>query len=190
MMVTPLSLSLPPSLCSLQILGVDLKKNDEMQSLICGVHYLCGHYTNECYYWENPKDENRAKKVPFQLGPDPYPYIVVNIGSGVSILLVESMDKFKRIGGTSVGGGTFLGLCGLLTGVDSFEGAISLAEKGDSTQVDKLVRDIYGGGYEKFGLDGDVVASRYVWGSYSTHACKILCHHNHITVTCPLSPPF
>ena len=136
-----------------------------MQSLICGVHYLCGHYTNECYYWENPKDENRAKKVPFQLGPDPYPYIVVNIGSGVSILLVESMDKFKRIGGTSVGGGTFLGLCGLLTGVDSFEGAISLAEKGDSTQVDKLVRDIYGGGYEKFGLDGDVVASRYVWVS-------------------------
>ena len=132
-----------------------------MGSLIRGIHYLCKHYTNECYYWENPKEESISNTVPFQLGPDPYPYIVVNIGSGVSILLVESMDKFKRIGGTSVGGGTFLGLCGLLTDVDSFEAAIALAERGDSTLVDKMVGDIYGGGYEKFGLDADVVASRY-----------------------------
>lgn len=60
----------------------------------------------------------------------------------------------------SLGGGTFLGLCGLLTGCDTFEEAISLAEKGDSTKVDKLVRDIYGGSYSKFNLQGDIVASR------------------------------
>lgn len=48
----------------------------------------------------------------------------------------------------------------MLTGTDSFEQAIELAEKGDSNQVDKLVRDIYGGDYAKFGLSGDVVASR------------------------------
>lgn len=60
------------------------------------------------------------------------------------------------------GGGTFLGLCALLTGTDSFEDAIALAEEGDSNQVDKLVRDIYGGDYTKLGLSGDVVASRYV----------------------------
>lgn len=58
------------------------------------------------------------------------------------------------------GGGTFLGLCAMLTGTESFEKAIELAEKGDSNRVDKLVQDIYGGGYDKLGLAGDVVASR------------------------------
>lgn len=64
--------------------------------------------------------------------------------------------------GTSVGGGTFLGLCALLTDTDNFHDAITLAEKGDHTKVDKMVRDIYGGDYEKLGLSGDVVASRQV----------------------------
>ena len=66
----------------------------------------------------------------------------------------------ERVGGTSVGGGTFQGLCALLIGTDSFDEAIEMAEKGDATKVDKLVRDIYGGSYEKFGLSGEVVASR------------------------------
>ena len=59
-----------------------------------------------------------------------------------------------------MGGGTFLGLCALLTGVESFEEAIALAGQGDGSKVDKLVRDIYGGGYDRLGLSGDVVASR------------------------------
>lgn len=61
----------------------------------------------------------------------------------------------------SLGGGTFLGLCCLLTGCATFEEALSMAEEGDNTKVDKLVRDIYGGDYTKFGLPGDLVASRY-----------------------------
>lgn len=60
----------------------------------------------------------------------------------------------------SLGGGTFLGLCCLLTDCNSFEEAIDLAASGDNTRVDKLVRDIYGGDYERFGLPGDLVASR------------------------------
>lgn len=62
----------------------------------------------------------------------------------------------------SLGGGTLLGLCCLLTGCASFEEALSMAEEGDSTKVDKLVRDIYGGDYSKFGLLGDLVASRLI----------------------------
>ena len=38
-----------------------------------------------------------------------------------------------------------------------------MAEEGDSTKVDKLVRDIYGGDYTKFGLPGDLVASRLIY---------------------------
>lgn len=39
--------------------------------------------------------------------------------------------------------------------------AIQLATKGDHTKVDKLVRDIYGGDYERFGLPGSLVASSF-----------------------------
>lgn len=42
-----------------------------------------------------------------------------------------------------------------------------MASKGDSTNVDKLVKDIYGGDYERFGLQGSAVASRFVsWQLY------------------------
>ena len=64
--------------------------------------------------------------------------------------------------GTSVGGGTFLGLCSLLTQTENFDEAIKLAEKGNHAKVDKLVKDIYGMDYTKLGLTGEVVASRYV----------------------------
>lgn len=60
----------------------------------------------------------------------------------------------------SLGGGTFLGLCCLLTGCSTFEEALEIASQGESTRVDKLVRDIYGGDYERFGLPGWAVASR------------------------------
>lgn len=60
----------------------------------------------------------------------------------------------------SLGGGTFFGLCCLLTGCTTFEEALEMASRGDSTKVDKLVRDIYGGDYERFGLPGWAVASR------------------------------
>ncbi|KAL5021504.1 hypothetical protein ScPMuIL_000659 [Solemya velum] len=92
---------------------------------------------------------------------NPYPYLVVNIGSGVSILAVRGPNNYKRVSGTSVGGGTFLGLCCLLTGCETFEEAIRLASQGDSTHVDKSVRDIYGGDYEKFQLTGNTVASSF-----------------------------
>ena len=60
---------------------------------------------------------------------------------------------------SSLGGGTFLGLCCLLTGCETFEEAIELASEGDSRNIAKLVKDIYGGDY-KFGLKGDTVACR------------------------------
>ena len=52
------------------------------------------------------------------------------------------------------------GLCCLLTGCSTFEDAIALAAEGDHNNVDKLVKDIYGGDYGRFGLAGDLVASR------------------------------
>ena len=53
-----------------------------------------------------------------------------------------------------------MGLCSLLTSVENFQDATGLAERGDNTRLDKMVRDIHGGNYDKLGLSGDLVASR------------------------------
>ena len=39
---------------------------------------------------------------------------------------VESPDSFVRLGGTSLGGSTFFGICSLLTGCKSFAEALDL----------------------------------------------------------------
>ena len=74
-----------------------------------------------------------------------YPYLLVNVGSGVSILKVTSPTQFQRVSGSSLGGGTYWGLSRLLTHCSTYEEVIDLAEEGDATEVDMLVKDIYGG---------------------------------------------
>ncbi|XP_053622983.1 pantothenate kinase 3 isoform X4 [Plodia interpunctella] len=165
-----------------------LSKMDELDALIAGVLFIDQMYSQECYYWA-PNDEpapatdsiRRSEsdsppyseaalslyvRKPFNFS-NPYPFLLVNIGSGVSMLVVNGPDDYYRVSGTSLGGGTFLGLCCLLTGCSSFEEAISLAASGDNISVDKLVRDIYGGDYARFGLPGDLVASSF------GHMCSV-----------------
>ncbi len=95
---------------------------------------------------------------------DPYPYLLVSIGTGVSILRVDGPRKHERISGSTIGGGTYWGLCRLLTGSDSFSAVLDLASKGDPTKIDMMVGDIYGEGsnaIEKLGLKSDIVASSF-----------------------------
>nr|XP_048315546.1 pantothenate kinase 2, mitochondrial isoform X1 [Myodes glareolus]XP_048315547.1 pantothenate kinase 2, mitochondrial isoform X1 [Myodes glareolus] len=142
---------------------LQLHKLDELDCLIKGILYIDSVGFNgrsQCYYFENPADSEKCQKLPFDL-KNPYPLLLVNIGSGVSILAVYSKDNYRRVTGTSLGGGTFFGLCCLLTGCSTFEEALEMASRGDSTKVDKLVRDIYGGDYERFGLPGWAVASSF-----------------------------
>ncbi|XP_078267650.1 pantothenate kinase 3-like [Rhinoraja longicauda] len=146
-----------------QIGNLQLHKLDELDCLVNGLLHIDSLSFNgqaECYYFENASDPEKCQKMPFNLD-DPYPLLVVNIGSGVNILAVYSKDHYKRVTGTSLGGGTFLGLCCLLTGCETFDEALEMASKGDSTMADKLVRDIYGGDYERFGLPGWAVASSF-----------------------------
>ncbi|XP_028336728.1 pantothenate kinase 1 isoform X5 [Physeter macrocephalus] len=147
----------------LSIADLQLHKLDELDCLIQGLLYVDSVGFNgkpECYYFENPTNPELCQKRPYCLD-NPYPMLLVNMGSGVSILAVYSKDNYKRVTGTSLGGGTFLGLCCLLTGCETFEEALEMAAKGDSTNVDKLVKDIYGGDYERFGLQGSAVASSF-----------------------------
>jgi type II pantothenate kinase len=92
---------------------------------------------------------------------DIYPYLLVNIGSGVSMLKVTGPRSFQRVGGTSLGGGTLWGLLSLLTGARSFDDMLAQAEHGDNTNVDMLVGDIYGGDYGKIGLKSTTIASSF-----------------------------
>lgn len=60
----------------------------------------------------------------FESHPTPqFPCLLVNIGSGVSIIRVDEDGKFERVSGTSLGGGTLWGILSLLTGAKTFDGA-------------------------------------------------------------------
>lgn len=98
------------------------------------------------------------------MGAHSYPYLLVSIGTGVSILRVDGPRQHERVSGSTIGGGTYWGLCRLLTGCDSFSDVLNLAMKGDPSKVDMLVGDIYGknsDALDKIGLPSDIVASSF-----------------------------
>ena len=66
---------------------------------------------------------------------DLFPYLLVNIGSGVSMLKVDSESSSERVSGSSLGGGTFWGLCRLLTRVKNFDEMLELSMRGDNSKV-------------------------------------------------------
>lgn len=96
-----------------------------------------------------------------------HPHIAVNVGSGISILIVNNSNEIKRETGTLIGGGfmwikigTLLGLAKILIGIDNFDDIMRLAERGDNKNVDLLIKDIYGGSSKNLGED--IIASRYM----------------------------
>ena len=138
-------------------LGLKICKEDEMECLIKGSNFLLNNIANEAFTYR----KSRNPEIEFTKIGCEFPYLLVNIGSGVSILKVYSDTKFERVGGTAMGGGTFWGLGSLLTSAQGFDELLSLAEKGESSNVDLLVRDIYGGSYESIGLPAELIASSF-----------------------------
>ena len=140
-------------------LGLRIAKEDEMECMIKGCNFLLRNITEESFSYQKKDDPVYT----FQTSnpQDMFPYLLVMIGSGVSVLKVESESKFSRIGGTATGGGTFWGLGKLLTSAQSFDELLSLAEQGDHRKVDMLVKDIYGSDYSLLGLPADLIASSF-----------------------------
>jgi len=100
-----------------------------------------------------------------------FPMILVIMGSGVSILQVNSASDFLRVGGTACGGGTFLGLSRVITSARSFDEALELAASGDAKFADKLVSDIYGeDGCANLGLPGNLTACNF--GKLAEQECS------------------
>lgn len=142
-----------------QELNLGITKKDEMECLIVGLDFLINEIPNEIFIYSdsnpmqfiNKKTENSDK----------YPYLLVNIGSGVSMIKVTGPLKFERVGGSSLGGGTLWGLLSLLTNAESYDEMLSEAAMGDNHNVDMLVGDIYGTDYNKIGLKSTAIASSF-----------------------------
>lgn len=141
---------------------VDIKRLDEMQCLIKGVDAFIHEIPDEVFTFN---DQDGAQNVLLPNGsqnsPKTYPYLLVNIGSGVSILKVDDRDTFSRVGGSSLGGGTLWGLLSLITGAQTYDQMLDWANEGDNTTVDMLVGDIYGSDYSKIGLKSSSIASSF-----------------------------
>ncbi len=147
-------------------LGIEIAKQDELDSLVAGMQFTLSDVVGECYTFkpqtirersssvctEDTNDGDSQKSVPkykvdqywwsrkvkrdFVAKSDSYPYLLVMIGTGVSVLRVDGPRKHERISGSTIGGGTYWGLCRLLTDVEDFESVLSLAERGDPSKVD------------------------------------------------------
>ncbi|KAF3912695.1 hypothetical protein ABW21_db0205997 [Orbilia brochopaga] len=136
--------------------GVRIYREDEMECLIVGLDFFLTEIPEEVFTYS---DEDPMCFV--EPTEDIYPYLLVNIGSGVSMIKVSGPQDFQRIGGTSLGGGTLWGLLSLLTGARSFDEMLTLADRGDNTAVDMLVGDIYGTDYGRIGLKSTTIASTF-----------------------------
>ncbi|OQD76863.1 hypothetical protein PENDEC_c003G02614 [Penicillium decumbens] len=141
-----------------EALDVNILREEEMECLIIGLDFFITEIPNEVFTYSDADTE------PMQFAearPDVYPYLLVNIGSGVSMIKVSGPRQFQRVGGTHLGGGTFWGLMSLLTGARTFDDMLAMADRGDNSGVDMLVGDIYGMDYTKIGLKSTAIASTF-----------------------------
>ena len=147
-------------------IGVRLVRLDEMACTVAGLNFLLTSVNQEVYFYPPP-----ATRSPLPAGvierqfiessASPFPYLLVNIGSGVSIVKVVGHDQFQRVSGSALGGGTFWGLAKMLFDCNSFDEIIELTHDGDNSKVDMLVGDIYGGAYQNIGLDPSIIAASF-----------------------------
>ena len=140
-------------------LGVSINKLDEMKMLVDGLNFVLAHVHNEVFTYSH--ETKKQIFVPPKDDGVQYPYLLVNIGSGVSILKVTSKDTFQRVSGSSIGGGTFWGLACQMAGVTTWDEVQEMSLTGDNRHIDLLVGDIYGTSYDKLGLDANVIASSF-----------------------------
>ncbi|KAJ7421466.1 Pantothenate kinase 4 [Willisornis vidua] len=108
-------------------LGLKVDKEDVMTCLIKGCNFVLRNIPHEVFAYQKDSDTEFR----FQTNhPNVFPYLLVNIGSGVSI-------------------------------VKKFDELLQLASKGQHTNVDMLVKDVYGGAYQTLGLSGNLIASSF-----------------------------
>lgn len=134
-------------------LGEDVHQVDEMQALASGV---AAAIEKEAFVFDTTSGTIKAlPQFPEE------EFLVVNVGSGISIIKATKSGKAERLAGTSIGGGTLVGLMRHCYGQDvAFHEIVVDCISGDNRNVDLLVGDIYGKDYLP-GLSSDIVASSF-----------------------------
>lgn len=84
--------------------------------------------------------------------------LIVSMGTGTAFVRAGK-NGIRHIGGSGVGGGTVVGLCGKLCGVKSFSSVVELAAKGDLHKTDLNINDISTGVIPT--LAPDITASNF-----------------------------
>lgn len=136
-------------------LPMKICKLDEMECLIKGLDWLITKIPHEIFHYDLETDDTITLP---QIPQNIYPYLLVNIGSGVSMVKVTGPGQHLRIGGSSLGGGTLWGLLSLLTDAKDYNEMLEMAQHGDNNNIDLLVGDIYGTNYNKIGLKSTNIA--------------------------------
>eukprot|EP01065_Artemidia_motanka_P024843 TRINITY_DN29761_c0_g1_i1.p1 TRINITY_DN29761_c0_g1~~TRINITY_DN29761_c0_g1_i1.p1 ORF type:complete len:878 (+),score=289.30 TRINITY_DN29761_c0_g1_i1:52-2685(+) len=140
--------------------GVSYAKVGEFESLVDGLRLLLRICPESVYSVDPTAPPGTSAKVLARVDPDSK-FLICNIGSGVSIIKVEK-ENAQRVGGTSIGGSSFLGLSRLAAGANDFDDAVRMAGEGEPNNVDLTVRDIYGKrGEQHLGLPGGTVACSF-----------------------------
>jgi type II pantothenate kinase len=157
--------------------GVTVRSQCEISALVRGLCFCAREVPDQCFVLRPGVGDKlssdrwlNATREPIAGGGLNFPFLICNIGTGVSLVKVEGENKFSRVGGTALGGGTFLGLCRLVTGVESFDEALELAEGGDERKANMTVGDIVGGdNLRLLGLPQDATASFFA--KTATESC-------------------
>ncbi|EUD65924.1 hypothetical protein C922_03648 [Plasmodium inui San Antonio 1] len=103
-------------------------RKDEMHCVMNGLYKLLSVKKSVVRY-----DLFLKTQVPVGVKLPYEPFMIANIGSGISILLSNGPNMYKRIGGTAIGGGTLMGLAQLILQKVSFEELIQLASPWEGT---------------------------------------------------------
>lgn len=111
--------------------NIKIRTEEEMASIYDGMQLTLDLNANIVY----KLDKTLENKLFFDSDKFDYPLLIVNIGSGVSFISMTE-SSYKRVGGTPLGGSTFLGLCRKLIGIDDFDTLIELTEAGNESNVD------------------------------------------------------
>lgn len=144
-------------------LPMKIVAKDEMECLIKGLDWFITKIPNEIFIYNLMDNDTQFISDPYTHDNQIYPYLLVNIGSGVSMIKVTGPGPkgFERIGGSSLGGGTLWGLLSLLTNAKDYNEMLEMASRGDNENIDLLVGDIYGSNYNKIGLKSNHIASSF-----------------------------
>ncbi|KPI88301.1 putative pantothenate kinase subunit [Leptomonas seymouri] len=130
-------------------LGVGFDVVKEMDALVKGLNLVLG-VAPESVFTVDPLTGIHLPHKLVSTGDtfSPFPYLLINMGSGISFIKCTSADgTHVRVGGSPIGGATFWGLVRTMTNLTSWEEVLEIMRldgPGDNKNVDLLVGDIYG----------------------------------------------